>query len=97
MITIWKFETLVGGEFKEKFTLKMPEYAKILTIQRDEKTNIPCIWAEVNTDNETVERHFELFGTGHEIHYDMGVDRQYLGTYQYQKGEFVGHIYERHN
>ena len=61
MITIWKFETLVDGK---RFTLKMPDGAKILTIQIDKKTNIPCIWAEVNTDNEVVERHFELFDTG---------------------------------
>ena len=40
------------------------------------------------------ERLFELFGTGQEIKYDMGVDRKYIGTYQYQKGEFVGHVFE---
>jgi len=49
----------------------------------------------VETENETEERCFELFGTGHKIHTDMGVDRKYLGTYQYQNGEFVGHLFER--
>ena len=48
----------------------------------------------VKTDNDTEERLFELFGTGQEIKYDMGIDRKYIGTYQYQKGEFVGHVFE---
>lgn len=95
MNTIWKFETIKNGEFKHKFVLDIPMDAEILSVQRDEKTNIPCIWVMVNTENETQERSFELFATGQEITYDMGTDRKYLGTYQYQNGGFVGHIFER--
>ena len=51
----------------------------------------------VDTEVEMEIRYFELFGTGHEIPSDMGVDRKYVGTYQYQRGEFVGHIFERIN
>jgi hypothetical protein len=43
------------------------------------------------------DRFFELYGTGHSIHEDMGIERKYIGTYQYQRGEFVGHIFERLN
>lgn len=89
--TIWKFET----PFEEKFTLEMPKGSEILSIQRDEKTSKPCIWALVYPENEKEERTFELFGTGHSIHNDMGVSRKYVGTYQYQRGEFVGHVFER--
>ena len=95
--TIWKFSTLPNNRFEEKFTLNMPKGAEILTVQTDQKDNIPCIWALVNPENETEERYFELFGTGHDVHFGMGVDRKYIGTYQYQKGEFVGHIFERIN
>jgi len=46
MKTIWKFETLVKGEFRDKFTLIMPKEAEILCLQIDEKTNTPCIWLQ---------------------------------------------------
>ena len=91
MKTIWKFEI----PFEDKFTIKMPKSAEILCVQQDQKTFKPCIWAMVESENELEERYFELFGTGHPIHTDMGIERKYLGTYQYQKGEFVGHIFER--
>lgn len=93
MKTIWKYET----PFKEKFSINMPQNAEILSVQQDEKTNIPCIWAMVDTENPKEERYFELFGTGMNIYSDMGVERKYVGTYQYQRGEFVGHIFERIN
>ena len=89
--TIWKFET----PFEEKFVIEMPKGSEILCIQRDEKTSKPCIWALVYPENEKEERIFELFGTGTKVINDMGVDRKYIGTYQYQKGEFVGHVFER--
>ena len=91
--TIWKFET----PFDSKFMLRMPKGAEILCVQQDQKTMIPCIWVLVCPENEIEERSFELYGTGHNIHYDMGIERKYLGTYQYQRGEFVGHLFERIN
>jgi hypothetical protein len=91
--TIWKFE----APFENKFTIKMPVGGQILCVQLDEKTNIPCIWALVDSAAEKGERVFELFGTGNPINNDMGVVRKYIGTYQYQRGEFVGHLFERIN
>jgi hypothetical protein len=96
MKVIWKFSTIDNG-FDEKFSIYMPKGAEILTVQTDEKNNHPTIWALVDPEQENEERFFELFGTGHEIHSDMGVERKYIGTYQYQKGAFVGHIFERIN
>ena len=96
MKTIWKFSTIENG-FDEKFSIHMPKGAEILTVQTDEKNNHPTIWALVDPEQEKEVRFFELFGTGHEIHSDMGVERKYIGTYQYQKGVFVGHIFERIN
>ena len=93
MKAIWKFET----PFDEIFKIEMPKNAEILCVQQDKKTFIPCIWAMVETENEKEERFFELFGTGTAIYEDMGIGRKYLGTYQYQKGEFVGHLFERIN
>lgn len=93
MKTIWKYEL----PFEEKFEIEIPEGAIILCVQRDEKTTIPCIWCEVNPYNNKILRTFELFGTGHEMPVGMGVERKYIGTYQYQRGQFVGHVYERIN
>ena len=93
---IWKFSTIENG-FQGKFEINMPQGSEILTVQTDQKDNSPCIWALVDPEKELETRHFELFGTGHPVPYDMGVERKYIGTYQYQKGEFVGHIFERIN
>lgn len=94
MKTILKFSTVTDG-FKDKFTITMPKGAEILTVQIDQKNNHPTIWAIVETDNELEDRYFELLTTGGYIHGDMGISRKYIGTYQYQKGEFVGHLFER--
>ncbi len=95
--TIWKYSTIEYG-FDKKFSIVMPFGAEILTIQTDEKNNHPTIWAMVDPEEkEKEERYFELFGTGHEIPEDMGIERKYIGTYQYQRGAFVGHIFERIN
>lgn len=91
--TIWKFKT----PFEGNFSLQMPTQSEILCIQQDQKTMIPCIWAMVYPDNPKEERYFELYGTGHEINEDIGVGIVYIGTYQYQNGEFVGHLFERIN
>lgn len=91
--TIWKFET----PFEENFSLQMPTHSEILSVQQDQKTLIPCIWALVYPNNLKEERFFELFGTGNPINNDMGIERKYIGTYQYQRGDFVGHIFERIN
>ncbi len=93
---IWKFSTIENG-FQQRFTIKMPKGAEILTVQRDEKDNHPRIWALVDPNAEWEDRDFELFGTGHHVYCGMGIDRKYIGTYQYQRGEFVGHLFERIN
>ena len=93
MKIIWKFET----PFEYSFKIIMPKDAEILSVQRDQKTSKPCVWVLVESENELEERYFELFGTGNPIHGNMGIDRKYIGTYQYQNGEFVGHLFERIN
>jgi len=89
MKTIWKFET----PFESTFKLDLPEDARILCVQRDKKTSIPCIWVLLETNDVKVERQFILYGTGHSI--NTNVEMKYIGTYQYQNGEFVGHLFER--
>jgi hypothetical protein len=91
MKTIWK----LGLEFEAITKLRVPQLAKILTVQQDKKTNKPCIWFMVDTELREEDRFFELFTDGQEIKDDLlGVDREYIGTYQYQRGEFIGHVFE---
>jgi hypothetical protein len=93
MKKIYKYPT----QHAKMFSFKMPKGAEILCVQVDQKTGIPCIWALIDPNIPEEYRDFELFGTGHEIYYDMGVERKYIGTYQLNNGEFVGHIFERIN
>lgn len=89
MKTIWKFELTLHG------AIEMPDGANILTVQ--EQRGVPCIWAEVDTNAPMVKRHFDIYGTGHEMKVDMGVERKYIGTFQIQGGALVFHVFERLN
>ena len=86
--TIWKFEL----ETTDKQTLKMPVGAKILTVQTQNEK--PCLWALVDPNAEKEDRFIEVFGTGHPIGCDMGVDRKYISTYQLRGGSLVFHVFE---
>lgn len=87
--TIWKFEL----EVKDKQFITLPQGAELLSVQVQNET--PCLWALVNPNNEIEERCLEVFGTGHRIYYDMGVARNYIGTFQMIKGDLVCHLFER--
>lgn len=89
--TIWKF-TL---EVKDIQTLDMPKGAEILTVQFQETHG--QLWALVDPEAEIEERDIEIFGTGNPIHCDMGLTRQYIGTYQMHGGNLVWHVFERWN
>ncbi|MEE9451060.1 MAG: hypothetical protein V3V72_13505 [Ignavibacteriaceae bacterium] len=86
--TIWKFEL----ETTEDQKIEMPVNAKILTVQSQDE--IPCLWALVDPSAKKEIRLFEVFGTGHPVGYDMGVNRNYIGTYQLQNGALVFHVFE---
>lgn len=81
-------------EIDDSQSLLLPKGAEILTVQAQD--NNPMLWALVNPDEETEERNFETFGTGHPVGYDMGVERTYIGTY-HVKGDYVFHVFERVN
>lgn len=82
---IWKFPLS-----SKDATVEMPEHAEILTVQA--QGEIPCIWAIVNPDNEKELRHFEIYGTGHDL---TASKKKYIGTFQVNGGAFVYHLFER--
>lgn len=85
---IWKFEINTN-----QITIEIPKEAEILTMQTQNEK--PCIWALVNPENKKELRHFEVYGTGHNIYYDMGIERKYINTFQLHNGDLVFHLFER--
>lgn len=93
--TIWKY-VLVPKKGTFNILIDIPKGATVLTA-REQGDDI-CIWAEVNPDEPFKEtRIFEVFGTGHEMPIDMGIDRKYIGTASILGGGLIFHVYERLN
>lgn len=92
---IWKFELRpIDGIIK----LDLPQDAEILSTGAIGEQMF--VWVKFNADvknQEYVTRYFEVFGTGHEIHCDMGISRQFIGTTFMYNGALVWHIFERLN
>jgi len=88
--TIYKYDIPPVDSCK----VSMPVGAEILTIQAQKDR--PCIWALVDPKEEKRDvRVFEVYGTGHSMRCDMGIDRNYIGTYQLREGDLVFHLFER--
>lgn len=87
---IWKFPI-----YPYKTDIEIPIDAEILTVQT--QNGIACIWALVNPNNNKELRHFELYGTGHDISYETGIEIKYINTFQIHGGDLVFHLFERLN
>jgi hypothetical protein len=85
--SIWKFPLAYGG-----IKVSMPIDSQILCVQAQH--NDPQLWALVDPLQPGVDRYFEIYGTGHEIFYDMGTERKYIGTFQVDNGKLVFHVFE---
>jgi hypothetical protein len=72
--------------------IRLPIGAEILTVQNQNEQ--VCLWALVNPNTETENRHIEIFGTGEPILSDMGTSREYISTFQMSGGELVFHAFE---
>lgn len=80
-------------ETTDKQTVLMPKGAEILTIQaQDEHAKL---WALVDPTAHLEERTIEIFGIGHPVCCDMGVECKYISTYQLFGGNCVFHAFER--
>ena len=76
-------------------TIKLPEGAEILTVQT--QFGKPRLWALVDSRCELTDRVIEIFGTGHPVCCNTGINRKYISTYQLCDGDFVFHAFERIN
>lgn len=84
---VWKYLLSHGRN-----NIKMPKDAEILTAQS--QGDDAFIWALVDPSKEVENRVFDTFGTGHNIGYDMGVERKYINTFQMDGGALVFHVFE---
>lgn len=86
--TVWKFELSVNGNQE----LELREGYEILALQT--QNGVPCLWILINPEAPKEKETFEIYGTGHPINYDMGIDREYVGTWQEQGGSYVWHLFK---
>lgn len=85
MRTIHKFPF----EIADDVTVRMPGGARILKVECQGDT--PCIWAIVDTSREKLQRHFQIFGTGHEVGL-WASEKTHIATFQ--QGQLVWHMFE---
>jgi len=89
MKTIYKYN--IG--IVDKQQIHLPVGHEILSVQT--QGGAVCIWALIDTEAETQEELIEVFGTGHPVHVDMGIERQFIGTVQIMGGTQIYHVFKR--
>jgi len=88
MKSVWKFPIGIQRMIQE---IEVPKDAKILTVQV-QNNGMPCIWAEVETENKPEYRLIAVFGTGNELFSGADGKLVYIGTIQIYDEVF--HVYE---
>lgn len=93
MITIqkiYKYELKPNGSQN----IVIPKGSEILTIQS--QYGKACMWClcPIVEDGDYDCRNIEIYATGEPIASDMGVTRDYLGTFQLENGRLVFHVFE---
>ncbi len=84
MRKIFKYEISPG-----KTTVLTHANAKFLSVQV--QRNIPCVWIEVDTNEDLVHYTYHIIPTGSEFTNDNKLN--YLGTFQLDNGNLVFHVY----
>ena len=87
MITVWKYTI---DPYSPAIDIPVGSEIVSVAFQRDDF----CMWVKVDTEKECESRNFEVFGTGHEMPYGMGIDYAFIGTAHMDNG-LVFHAFER--
>jgi len=96
MEIIYKYKIPVSPDHLKRFKLYIPYDAEILSVQL--QGGKPVIWAKLETQEQSVERTFVIYGTGIEImRGDCGYDLvdcelNYVGAWQ--QPPYVWHLFE---
>lgn len=83
MDTIYKYELVID----DVQHIPLPSGAKCLHVAM--QNGHLCLWAQVNTTRELVNRFFRIYGTGHPM---QDPASRYIGTVQ--DGPLVWHVFE---
>ena len=83
--SIWKYAVNPGGEFEHD----MPVGAEVLAVATQH--GVPVMWAKVGLTPICETRRFKTEVTG--LYFD-DVGLSYIGTFQLDGGDFVGHVFE---
>lgn len=83
---IYKYEISPFGETM----VKVPRGSKVLSVQT--QRDAPFLWIAHSNNKDLVERYFCAYPTGE----SPGVSpiMTYIGTYQWQDGNLVAHLFE---
>ena len=84
-MVIFKYPVKIGGSF----VLQLPNDAVVLSFQC--QGGFPMLWVLLNSETDTVDRTFVVYGTGHPIS-EKKLD--YIGTCQQMSGGFIWHLFE---
>ena len=79
---------------REDVEVSLPEFAKILSVGYQNDPSVLYIWAEIETANAPVIRHFQVRGTGHPLGDLIQVNGKYIGTVNCMDQGLVWHVYE---
>ena len=87
-LTVWKFQLEAAPDVQR---IRMPRWARLLSA--GEQGGALCIWALVDPENELVERHIRIAGTGH----PLGAVNQvtaYVGRAEFADGALQVHVFD---
>ena len=84
--TIWKYE--LG--YTHEQTIRTPIVWRPIHVEMQD--GILCLWAEVDSRSDIVERTIAVYGTGHPLR-DMHWQWQHLGSTLAAGGQLVWHVY----
>lgn len=90
MKTVWKFP------LAPICSIEMPMGSKLLSVHVQQ--DIMCLWALVDPSiQETEDREFIIYGTGHPIEDISDKELEFVGTVQFPDVELVLHVFEKIN
>jgi hypothetical protein len=77
-------------QVQDEVAVALPRGAELLDVQAQDDT--PCLWALVETEANTEQRVFCIFGTGHRI---SALGLRYIATCQLHGEMLVLHVFEK--
>lgn len=95
MITVYKYQVESAANFgglSSVFPIEMPKDAEILSARIQH--GVLCLWAKVNTGNETITRNVFVIGTGYDISEAANENgAKFIDTIFLSDGFLVYHIF----